>query len=59
MLSPFEVPDSEIRETCKTGLNQEKTGDLASVYMDDAETGSSRKILNWKGGGVAVGGQTM
>ncbi|XP_022729105.1 nuclear poly(A) polymerase 4 isoform X3 [Durio zibethinus] len=54
LLSPCEVPDSEIRETCKTDLNQEKTGDLASAYMDDAETGSSRTILNWKGGGVGV-----
>ncbi|XWS72506.1 hypothetical protein CRYUN_Cryun02cG0045700 [Craigia yunnanensis] len=32
----------------------EKTGNLASAYMDDAETGSSRRILNCKGGGVGV-----
>ncbi|XVF35394.1 hypothetical protein REPUB_Repub18cG0141900 [Reevesia pubescens] len=54
LLSRCEVPDSERRETCKTGLNQEKTGDLASAYMNDAVTGSSRRILNWKGGGVGV-----
>ncbi|XWS26365.1 hypothetical protein CRYUN_Cryun26dG0026200 [Craigia yunnanensis] len=54
LLSSCEVPDSEIRESCKTGLNLEKTGDLTSAYMDDAETGSSRRILNWKGGGVGV-----
>ncbi|KAK6236790.1 hypothetical protein SCA6_012127 [Theobroma cacao] len=52
--SPCEVPDSELRETCKTGVNQEKTGDYSSAYMNDAETGSSRRILNWKGGGVGV-----
>ncbi|XWS17681.1 hypothetical protein CRYUN_Cryun33cG0088300 [Craigia yunnanensis] len=54
LLSSCEVPDSELREACKTGLNQEKTGDLTSAYMDDAKTGSSRRILNWKGGGVGV-----
>ncbi|XVE97607.1 hypothetical protein REPUB_Repub03eG0034000 [Reevesia pubescens] len=54
LLSPCEVPASEMRETCKASLNQEKTGDLASAYMDDAEIGSSEKILNRKGGGVRV-----
>ncbi|XP_022750137.1 nuclear poly(A) polymerase 4-like isoform X3 [Durio zibethinus] len=54
LLSSREVPHSEIRETCKTGLNQEKTGDLTSAYMDYSETGSSGRILNRKGGGVDV-----
>ncbi|XVF48598.1 hypothetical protein PTKIN_Ptkin03bG0203000 [Pterospermum kingtungense] len=51
---PCEVHDSEIRETCTIGLSQEKIGDLASAFMDDADTGSSRGILSWKGGSVGV-----
>ncbi|KAK8602494.1 hypothetical protein V6N13_057877 [Hibiscus sabdariffa] len=51
LLPPCEVPDSETRERCKCSLYQEKTEDLALTYMDDVESGSSRNILNWKGGG--------
>ncbi|XVE53768.1 hypothetical protein DITRI_Ditri03aG0029000 [Diplodiscus trichospermus] len=52
LFSSREVPDSEISETCKSGLNQEKAGDLRSANMGGSENGSSRRILNWKGGGV-------
>ncbi|KAK8697150.1 hypothetical protein V6N13_113304 [Hibiscus sabdariffa] len=54
LLSSCEVHDSEIRETCKAGLNQEKTADLASALIHDPEIGSSRRIFNWKGVGVEV-----
>ncbi|XVE70984.1 hypothetical protein DITRI_Ditri10aG0113700 [Diplodiscus trichospermus] len=54
LLSPCEIHDSEISETCKNCLNLEKTGDLASAYMDNADTGSSRRVLNWTGVGVGV-----
>ncbi|KAK8505306.1 hypothetical protein V6N13_045746 [Hibiscus sabdariffa] len=50
LLPPCEVPDSEIRERCKRSLYQEKTEDLALTYTDGVESGSSRTILNWKGG---------
>ncbi|MBA0694062.1 hypothetical protein Goari_004394 [Gossypium aridum] len=53
-LTACEVPNSETRETCKSSLYQEKIEDLALAYMDDLETGFSRKKLNWKGGGVGV-----
>ncbi|KAK8535282.1 hypothetical protein V6N13_081422 [Hibiscus sabdariffa] len=53
-LSSCEVHDSEMRETCKAGLNQEKTADLASALINDPDIGSSRRILNWKGVGVEV-----
>ncbi|GMJ07645.1 poly(A) polymerase 2 [Hibiscus trionum] len=54
LLPPCEVPDSEIRERCKRSLYQEKTEDLTLAYMDDVETGSSRSILNCKGGSDGV-----
>ncbi|XP_039054950.1 nuclear poly(A) polymerase 4-like isoform X1 [Hibiscus syriacus] len=54
LLSSCEVHDSEIRETSKVGLNQEKTADLASAFINDPEIGSSRRILNWKGVAVEV-----
>ncbi|OMO86631.1 hypothetical protein COLO4_21002 [Corchorus olitorius] len=53
LLSSFEVP-IEPSGTCKTGLNHDRSGNLESAYMDDAEVGSSREILNWKGGSVGV-----
>lgn len=37
-----------------SSLDQEKIEDLALAYMDDLETGLSRKKKNWKGGGVGV-----
>ncbi|XVF89144.1 hypothetical protein PTKIN_Ptkin19aG0106800 [Pterospermum kingtungense] len=49
-----EVPDSQLRESCKAGSKQEKNRDCTSASMDDAETGSCTRILNWKGGGVGV-----
>ncbi|XP_039051099.1 nuclear poly(A) polymerase 4-like isoform X2 [Hibiscus syriacus] len=58
-LPPCEVPDSDIRESRKHSLYQEKTEDLALAYTDDVETGSSRNILNWKGGGDGVGQEAV
>ncbi|KAB2019853.1 hypothetical protein ES319_D07G024900v1 [Gossypium barbadense] len=54
LLSPCEVSDFETRETCKAGLNQEKTADSTSAFINDPEIGSSRRILNWKGVGAEV-----
>ncbi|GLT85467.1 hypothetical protein SLE2022_036570 [Rubroshorea leprosula] len=39
ILASSEVPNSEVQETCKSGLNQDKIVDLASSY---------RGSLNWK-----------
>ncbi|GLT85471.1 hypothetical protein SLE2022_036610 [Rubroshorea leprosula] len=39
LLASCEVPNSEVQETCESGLNQDKIVDLASSY---------RGSLNWK-----------
>ncbi|KAE8693638.1 Nuclear poly(A) polymerase 4 [Hibiscus syriacus] len=56
LIPPCKVPSSDIRESCKHSLYQEKTEDLALSYMDDV-AGSSRNILNWKGGEPQLRGE--
>ncbi|KAE8688977.1 Nuclear poly(A) polymerase 2 [Hibiscus syriacus] len=58
LVPPCEVPNSDISKSSKHSLYQEKTEDLALAYMDDV-AGSSRNILNWKGGGHGVGQEVV
>ncbi|GAV65513.1 NTP_transf_2 domain-containing protein/PAP_RNA-bind domain-containing protein/PAP_central domain-containing protein [Cephalotus follicularis] len=54
LVSPGDVPCSEVGEICKMKKFQDKIGDLASVYVENTEANSSKRTLNWKGDAVDV-----